>query len=201
MTLNLADIHYIMGTKGDNNRQRIVEAADRLFYTRGYNQTSFRDISDVTGIPRGNFYYYFKTKDEILGAVVDARVSGFKEMLSACEKQSSDPRQRILCFTDMLSESEDNIVKTGCPIGTLSSELAKDEDDFRDIAQAVFALVHTWLTRQFTEIGVSQASDKAMDLLARMQGITVMACAFNDREFLRRSLADIKASIKSKTLN
>ena len=48
-----------MGTKGEGNRQRIIEAADNLFYRRGYNQTSFQDISDATGIPRGNFYYYF----------------------------------------------------------------------------------------------------------------------------------------------
>lgn len=190
-----------MGTKGDNNRQRIVEAADQLFYTRGYNQTSFRDISDVTGIPRGNFYYYFKTKDEILGAVVVSRVSGFKEMLSTCEKASSDPRQRILCFTDMLSASEDSIVKTGCPVGTLSSELAKDDDGFQDMARAVFTLIHKWLAEQFTAIGVSEANDKAMDLLARMQGITVMACAFKDRSFLRRSLEDVKASINAMTLN
>ena len=44
-----------MGTKGTTNRQRIVEAADRLFYVRGYNQTSFSDISDATGLPRGNY--------------------------------------------------------------------------------------------------------------------------------------------------
>lgn len=197
---NPASLH-IMGTKGDNNRQRIVEAADQLFYTRGYNQTSFRDISDVTGIPRGNFYYYFKTKDEILGAVVDSRLSGFREMLNACEKASSEPRQRILCFTDMMSASEDNIVKTGCPVGTLSSELAKDDDSFQDIARAVFTLIHKWLAEQFTAMGFSDVNDKAMDLLARMQGITVMACAFNDRDFLRKSLADIKTSINAMALN
>lgn len=190
-----------MGTKGDNNRQRIVEAADQLFYTRGYNQTSFRDISDVTGIPRGNFYYYFKTKEEILGAVVDSRVVVFKEMLGACEKASSDPRQRLLCFTDMLVASEDSIVKTGCPVGTLSSELAKDDDSFQDMARAVFTLIHRWLTEQFTAMGFSDVNDKAMDLLARMQGITVMACAFKDRSFLRRSLVDFKASINAMTLN
>lgn len=190
-----------MGTKGDNNRQRIVEAADQLFYTRGYNQTSFRDISDVTGIPRGNFYYYFKTKDEILGAVVDARVMSFKEMLSACDQTSTDPRKRILCFTDMMAASEDNIVKTGCPVGTLSSELAKDDGNFQEIASAVFRLMNTWLVKQFTEMGVSNANDKSMDLMARMQGVTVMACAFNDRSFLRRSLADIKASINNMALN
>jgi AcrR family transcriptional regulator len=84
-----------MGTKGSANRQRIVDAADHLFYSRGYNQTSFSDISDETGIPRGNFYYYFKTKEDILAAVVDARLGEFKDMLLSCEKATSDPLQRL----------------------------------------------------------------------------------------------------------
>ena len=65
-----------MGTKGEGNRQRIVDAADSLFYRRGYNQTSFQDISDATGIRRGNFYYYFKTKYEILESVFSAAEVG-----------------------------------------------------------------------------------------------------------------------------
>ena len=59
-----------MGSKGEGNRQMIVEAADHLYYTRVFHQTSFRDISDVTRIPRGNVDYYFKPKDDILYAEV-----------------------------------------------------------------------------------------------------------------------------------
>lgn len=190
-----------MGTKGDGNRQRIVEAADQLFYARGYNQTSFRDISDATGIPRGNFYYYFKTKDDILGAVVDARIKAFGTMLNTCEQRSTDPRERILCFTEMLTVFEDTIVKVGCPIGTLSSELAKEEDVSNDLSRAVFSLTRKWLADQFDTLGLSAADDKAMDLLARMQGASVMACAFEDRKFLQRSLADIKSWINKLILS
>lgn len=48
--------------KGQEFRQHIVETANRLFHQRGYKQTSFSDIADTAEIPRGNFYYYFKTK-------------------------------------------------------------------------------------------------------------------------------------------
>jgi AcrR family transcriptional regulator len=190
-----------MGNKGENNRQRIVSAADQLFYQRGYNQTSFRDISDETGIPRGNFYYYFKTKEDILGAVVDARVSEFDALLGKCDSSSDDPRERILCFTEMLSASEDNVLHTGCPIGTLSSELAKDDDSYQEMSRAVFVLIRNWLDKQFSALGLADSDEKAMDMLARMQGVTVMACAFNDRQFLRRSLADIKNWVNSFTLS
>ncbi|NOR42253.1 MAG: TetR family transcriptional regulator, partial [Gammaproteobacteria bacterium] len=71
-----------MGKKGEGNRQRIITAAEDLFYKGGYNQTSFQDISDATNIPRGNFYYYFKTKEDILNAVIDARVSTLSTLLN-----------------------------------------------------------------------------------------------------------------------
>lgn len=190
-----------MGSKGAKNRQLIVEAADQLFYTRGYHQTSFRDISDATDIPRGNFYYYFKTKDDILNAVMESRVQAYGEIMQACEQKSSEPRQRILCFSNMLSTFEDHLVINGCPIGTLCAELSKDEDDLQDISVTVFLLMRSWLAEQFSALNCANADDKAMDMLARMQGITVMASAFEDREFIHRSLKELQAWINAQTSN
>jgi AcrR family transcriptional regulator len=192
---------HIMGTKGDSNRQRIVDAADELFYTRGYNQTSFRDISDMTGIPRGNFYYYFKTKDEILGAVVDSRLSGIQEFIQRCDSGSDDPRERLLAFTDMLEFNKQNVAAFGCPIGSLTTELAKDNPQLQQVSQSVFDTVKRWMDKQFTALGFDNAEDRSMDLLARMQGITVVCCAFKDVKFLERSHAEIKTWINSQTLS
>lgn len=186
-----------MGIKGEKNRQLIVEAADQLFYTRGYHQTSFRDISDATDIPRGNFYYYFKTKDEILNAVVESRLKIFGDIMQACEQKSNEPRQRLLCFSNMLSEFDDKLVRNGCPIGTLCSELAKGEDELHDVSRTVFASMRKWLTEQFSALNCSNPDDKAMDMLARMQGVTVMASAFEDREFIHRSLKELQAWINT----
>lgn len=190
-----------MGTKGDGNRQRIIDAADSLFYRRGYNQTSFQDISDATGIPRGNFYYYFKTKDEILDAVVNARVDGVSNMLSHCESESDDARERLLMFSNMLENNRDEVLANGCPIGTLSSELAKGDDSLHEKSRQAFVLMRDWIKLQFESLGLSNADDLAMDLLARLQGITVMACAFKEDEFIRRSHQELKDWINRKTLN
>ena len=190
-----------MGNKGESNRQRIVNAADQLFYTRGYHQTSFRDISDATGIPRGNFYYYFKTKDDILNAVVDSRVQFYGDILKACEQKSSNSRQRLLCFSNMLSSFEDHVVAVGCPIGTLCSELAKDKNELQEVSRAVFLLQRKWLAEQFSSLNCADPDDKAMDMLARLQGITVLASAFKDREFIHRSLAELQAWIIGQSLN
>lgn len=184
-----------MGNKGENNRQLIVEAADQLFYERGYHQTSFRDIADATGIPRGNFYYYFKTKDDILNAVIEARLQIYGEILQACEQTASDPRQRLVHFSNMLANFEEDLVRVGCPIGTLSAELAKDKGELQQVSRAVFVLMRRWLAEQFTALKCAKAEEKAMDLLARMQGITVIASVFGDLEFIRRSLVELHAWI------
>ena len=190
-----------MGTKGENNRARIVEAADQLFYQRGYNQTSFSDIADITGIPRGNFYYYFKTKDDILAAVIDARVGHYEEALTSCDSVSDDPRERLLAFIDIMASSEDTVLDAGCPIGSLCTELAKDSDVLQSKSREVFELLRDWMRRQFEEMGFTDANEKAMDTLARMQGAALMACAFKDDAYLRRSIGELRSWINSLPLN
>jgi len=172
-----------MGTKGEGNRQRIIQAADTLFYQHGYNQTSFQDISDATDIPRGNFYYYFKTKDDILEAVVQARGKTFIEQLQRYDKSTENPRERLLLLVELLKINQDSVLVSGCPIGSLSTELAKEEADLQQKSRLVFEVILEWAGKQFTALGMNNASELAMDMMARMQGIIVMACAFKDAAF------------------
>jgi AcrR family transcriptional regulator len=191
-----------MGTKGSANRQRIVDAADRLFYSRGYNQTSFSDISDETGIPRGNFYYYFKTKEDILSAVVESRVGDFSQMLEHCTQSASDPRERLLALVNVPIKNEREVLQYGCPIGSLSTELVKEQDHDVSSAKltAVFDLVRDWCIEQFTALGFEQqAGDHALDLLARMQGITLIANVYHDSGFLHRATRDLENWVKQVT--
>ena len=190
-----------MGTKGDGNRRRIIEAADQLFYKRGYNQTSFQDISEATGIPRGNFYYYFKTKDDILGAVIDNRLDALTAMLKQCEAAGGTPLDRLLAFSNILETNRDNVLESGCPVGTLDSELAKDDPQLHEKSRQAFSLLRQWLREQFEALGKANADELAMDLLARIQGVTVLACAFNDGDFIRRSLKDIQDWIECRAMN
>lgn len=190
-----------MGNKGEGNRQRIIGAADSLFYRHGYHQTSFQDISEATGIPRGNFYYYFKTKDDILNAVVDARISELNIMLKQCDVDSDDARERLLMFSNMLEYNRDDVIQSGCPIGTLSSELAKDDPQLHEKSRQPFVVLRDWIQQQFEDLGLDNTENLAMDLLAKLQGVTVLACAFKDDDFVKRSHHEIKEWINRKTLS
>lgn len=55
--------------KGIERRDQIIEAAERLFYEKGYEQTSVQDVLDALSLSKGGFYHYFQSKIELLEAV------------------------------------------------------------------------------------------------------------------------------------
>jgi AcrR family transcriptional regulator len=170
-------------------RDRIVEAADQLFYRQGYEHTSFADIADEVRISRGNFYYHFKTKDEILDAVIDLRLANTGEMLERWEMEGETPADRIRSFINILIMNQSKIKKYGCPVGTLCSELAKLDHPSQGEANRLFTLFRTWLRRQFTLLGrKADADELAMHLLARSQGVATLASAFRDEKFIRQEV-------------
>ena len=173
-------------------RLQIVEAADRLFYERGFEATSFADIAAVVGLSRGNFYYHFRTKDEILGAVIAHRLSATKAMLDAWEAGAETPTERIRSFIHILIMNQTKIMAFGCPVGTLCNELAKLDHSAKDEAAKLFTLFCDWLSRQFAAFGSEADPDAlAMHILMRSQGVATLATAFHDEAFIRREVEDM----------
>lgn len=176
-----------MGDK--TTRDHIVEAADQLFYQRGYEHTSFSDIADVVQISRGNFYYHFKSKDEILDAVIGLRLANTQSMLAQWDNDGEHPAERIRSFIDILVANRAKIKLYGCPVGTLCTELAKLNHVSQAAANKLFMLFRTWLRRQFMLLGREADADAlAMHLLARSQGVATLANAFHDEKFIKQEV-------------
>ena len=167
-------------------RDRIADAADQLFYERGFEATSFAEIAASLGISRGNFYYHFKTKDDILEAVIARRMASTRAMLSDWQTASASPLDRIACFIRILTANQAKITLYGCPV----AELGKLDHAAQDQAAALFTLFRDWLRRQFEELGCGEGADAlAMHLLARSQGAATLAQAFGDADFISREVA------------
>jgi TetR/AcrR family transcriptional regulator, transcriptional repressor for nem operon len=176
-----------MGDK--TTRAHIVEAADQLFYRQGYEHTSFSDIADVVQISRGNFYYHFRTKDEILDAVIDARLASTRTMLQQWDAEAKQPADRIRRFIHILIANRSDIKRHGCPVGTLCTELAKLNHASQAEANKLFTLFRMWLRRQFMLLGREPDADAlAMHVLARSQGVATLANAFHDETFIKREV-------------
>lgn len=190
-----------MGTgsasRGLQNRQRIVAAADRLFYEKGYNATSFSDIAHVAEVPRGNFYYYFRSKDEILRSVVAQRMAGLQAMLEEWDRTESTPKARLFRFVGMLSDREQTVLQFGCPLGSLNAELGKTQRELQADAADLLDVLADWLERQLSELGLGERSRMlALHLLACTQGTILLANAFRDPELLHTEIQRVRQWIE-----
>jgi TetR/AcrR family transcriptional regulator, transcriptional repressor for nem operon len=185
-------------TKGEKTRSDIVECAARLFYEHGYDGTSFADIVEATGLVRGNIYHYFKSKDEILNAVIENHLINFRELLAHWEETKSDPKERLLAFLEMITGRKSELVKYGCPVGTLNMELAKDRVDLQKTARALFDLFRDWLAARFRELGKgADAEATALHFLGRAQGIVVISQVYRDAKLLRHETDELRSWINN----
>jgi TetR/AcrR family transcriptional repressor of nem operon len=179
-----------------STRARIIRVADRLFYEQGFEHTSFAAIAEVVGISRGNFYHHFRTKDEILAAVIETRVEATRGMLRQWESETAEPAERIRRFIHIVLTNGADIRAFGCPVGTLTAELAKLGHPSRPEAAALFTVFRDWLTGQFSALGHGVASDDmALHALAFSQGIATLANAFGDEDFVRREVERLESRL------
>src|SRR5215475_12586857 len=111
--------------KGSAKHQAIISAARDLFYRKGYEATSFTDIADRARLNRGNFYYYYRSKAEILADVVDSRAEELKRTFRDVESGASGARDRLLKYLDRFGEDREMRLLYGCAMGSLAMELAK----------------------------------------------------------------------------
>ena len=184
--------------QGEEVRQQIVSAANRLFYEQGYNHTSFSEIAEAAAVPRGNFYYYYKSKDDILNAVVDARLQRLRSTLEQWDHQYPEPKRRLKRFVDILLNEESNIVRFGCPMGTLGAELGKTQVELQTRVTEMFDVFLNWLKAQFLALGHGNKSRAhALHLMAAAQGTSLIAHAYADTKFISREAVLLKDWIDS----
>ena len=179
-------------------KQQIIKAADQLFYQKGYNLTSFSDISAVSKIPRGNLNYYFKTKDEVLIAVIQYRVNEMESMLQDWEKEFKTPLERLQRYAKIVSNVKNEVINYGCPMGTLNSELGKVQRDLQIITKEQFDIFENWIKKQFQTMGWGKKSaELTMHLMVWTQGVATMAYIHQDTRLIQKEAKSISSWLTS----
>jgi TetR/AcrR family transcriptional repressor of nem operon len=164
---------------GASKRERLISAARQVLYEHGIEQATLADIAEAAEVPLGNVYYYFKTKDALVSAVIEAYQNTFGELTSQLSQEDA-PAGRLKALLQALTVRRERLASYGCPIGSLSSELDKREGDLRDEVGSILAGVVDWAEVQFRAMGREDARDLAVALIAAYQGIVVLAAALRD---------------------
>ncbi len=121
-------------------REQILDAASRLIHIRGFNNTSIDDILRESGVGKGSFYYYFKSKEELGFSILDRSLNRLREeLLSSSFSSSKDPWRQLEDFLGTPVERvRRNGCTGGCPLGNLAVEMSDIHEGFRQRLELAF---------------------------------------------------------------
>ena len=188
--------------KGAATRDHILRAASRLIHLQGYHSTTLEDVLGESGVGKGNFYYHFKSKEELGYAIIDQLVSGFVERTldPAFADSDRDPLAQIHGFLDRVLDNlrQRNCVG-GCPLGNLASELSDVHEGFRRRLAEIFvrwrATLARALRRSQAEGGLRLDCDPdglAHFIVAALEGAILMSKMTKDITVMEQCVAELK---------
>jgi TetR/AcrR family transcriptional regulator, transcriptional repressor for nem operon len=165
--------------RGKDKRDRLVAAARKTVHELGVERTTLAIVAAAADVPVGNVYYYFKTKDELLSAVLDAYNNDY-ELLDAMLARHRTPKARLKGLLRIWTSAPDRIAAYGCPIGSLCSELDKRDDQISQQAAVVLGRLITTAEKEFAQLGRRDAHELAVALVAAWEGIALLANTLRD---------------------
>jgi AcrR family transcriptional regulator len=164
-----------------DKRIRLVNAAKTLFHEQGFAQTSLADVADKSEVPLGNVYYYFKSKEDLASAVIQAHQNDIVSLLNMIDGNNDNPYTRITDFLTAIKKSADNISRRGCPVGSLCQELGKDVSHLSQATENIILIELNWLTKQFHAMGHKDARYQAQYVISVLQGASLLANTLKEK--------------------
>jgi TetR/AcrR family transcriptional regulator, transcriptional repressor for nem operon len=168
-------------------RERLVAAAAELLHQQGIERTTLADIAKAADVPAGNVYYYFKTKDDVVAAVIEAHVQQVRATLASIDAHHRSPKSRLKAFVREFTAQSDLVAEHGCPLGSLCSEIGKRVRQSSFAEADLMRLPIAWAEEQFRSLGRRDAHDLAVDLMAAYEGNALLANTLRDPDVLSRA--------------
>lgn len=202
MAAPTAVISETRSTKGAATRDQILNAAARLIHVQGYQSTSLDDVLRESGVGKGNFYYYFKSKEDLGYAIIDRITRGFVErsLGPAFADATADPVEQIHGFLDRVLEAQrQRKCVGGCVMGNLAAELSDVHEGFRQRLAGIFDV---WRTHLAEAVSRGQARGRlradmdasrvAQFLVAGLEGSMLLSKVTKDITVMERCVEELK---------
>ena len=168
---------------------QILDLAQSLIQTRGYNAMSYRHLADEIGIKTSSIHYYFPAKEDLGRALMARYREAIKGALAQIDSDTNDPSLKIERYAELFANS----VRSGCIClgGMLATDLMTLPQGVQTEVKKFFSENEAWLSSvlnagrksgQFTFEG--SPKNKAETIFSALEGAMIAARLFNDEKRL-----------------
>lgn len=147
-----------MAKRGENSRDRILDAAQGLVMSKGFAGTSIDDILKKAELTKGAFFHYFKGKADLAFALVQRHskkdLAMFEGLAARSEAESDDPLEQVLLFLEYFEDYISNSVdpSPGCMYAVYTYESMQFEPAVRDFIADILRQWTSIYVRKFQEV-------------------------------------------------
>jgi AcrR family transcriptional regulator len=169
-----------MTTVKPSARDRLLAAADELFYDEGVQTVGIDRVIEKAGVAKASLYNAFGSKDELVRAYLDGRAERRRERLLAAVGEATGPRGKLLAIFDVLVERTQEPGYHGCAFVRASTE-AKEDSGAVAATEELRSWTRELLTGLARDAGARGPAELARQLQVLYDGAATAAWVDDDR--------------------
>ncbi len=192
--------HKIPLATAGSPARAILDAAEALAQTRGYNGFSYADVALQLGVTKASLHYHFPSKAELGRALIERYQRTFAEALGAIDRESEEPCKKLERYVALY----DAVLRSDrmCLCGMLAAEYATLPEPMQAQLHLFFDANERWLTAVLEEgrrVGrfefKDRANERARVLLGALEGAMLIARSYGDARRFRVAADSLLADL------
>jgi TetR/AcrR family transcriptional regulator, transcriptional repressor for nem operon len=177
----------------EENRQRILDVAGRLFREKGFDGIGVADVMKAAGLTHGGFYGHFKSRDDLVAQSCTKVLSGTANIWRKTARRRSEEGARAIVDAYLSPKHRDH-PGTGCPFAALGGEVARQGKQVRRAFTEGVRAVLEELAGVTTGRSKAARRQKALATMSGLVGAIVLARVVDDRTLSDEILAAAAAA-------
>ena len=178
-------------TNLNETAQKLLDAAELLTKTRGFNAFSYKDLQREVGVKTSTIHYYFASKTDLANSLTDRFLGRFEEAVIEIETKESSPKKRLRAMSSLFSNGEKS--DEFCLCGMLASDILSLSDQTSQNLRNFFELNEKWISKTI-KLGQAQGEfsesinhrNAAYQFLAALEGGMLIARVKGDSKYIAK---------------
>lgn len=150
----------------EDTKQKLIKAGAEIMHLKGFNNTGLKEVLDRTGIPKGSFYNFFRSKEDFGLQIIDYYVGLFLDIFAQfLSDQKHPPLERIrLLFAWLMAYFKSADYTLGCPLGNFAQEMGDINPAFQAKLKSAFDAMADLFAAVLREARRSKALPGTLDV-------------------------------------